>query len=386
MTKFGSSIASAIKSDPYAIQALGLKENSLVVDRLDEACRLIQYENAGKGRFYQKDATDEEIIQEIKLDSKRFDAGEGEFLQRDLEVLDPRRYEILRQEKEIWRDIVPVVNLNAPGMQTQRYQMVDFTGTPELKSDGATDAPMVNNKGSWYTRDVYGMHLGYNYTIDELRAHIHAGVPLETERIRAVNRGYSQANYEILFNGQLDQKAIPGLDGMINHTGVTNVVAHTSAGTNVTWVDKIAASEQAAVVKDITDLVSAANVATQDRFWNERVPGTIGIPLAQYNLINATPMNTANASNVTILAFALDNVRGLANIIPIIELDGKGTGATDLMMGWIPQEEIAQNTIAMEMMWQPMERRGQIFHFYSDMKFLGFLLRYTASMYQIYGI
>jgi hypothetical protein len=387
----GSSFFKTVISDPMAIAGLGFEqmgdaEATQRMDSLFEATRKIQWANHGHLQHFKVGASDAEVQEEVKrFDAKkvRMDAGEGTFLQRDLEFLDPQVYENLYQDKTQWERLFPQRELSAPGMDTYRYQMTDFTGEADFGSDGANDTPMVNNKGEWYTKLVHKLHLGYNYTIDELRAHIFGNRPLETQRIDAVIKGYQQKMHKIIWDGD----AAHDIDGVLNHPNVTNVVAPTRETSLITWAAKVAGTAGGMnVVRDLIDFVKAANIASQNRFWNAENPGIIAVPLDQFHLISAETLDTSNASNISIKDYAIKSIVGLSDIVGVIDLDGKGTGATDLAFGWVPQGNLMEIVTTMPMTWQPMERRGQLFQFYSDKKIIGPVVRYSDSMYQMYGI
>ena len=387
----GANIFKSIVTDEFALSSLGFEQmgDSEAVQKMDslfEATREIEWANENKLQHFNKNASDAEIQQEVKkFDSKkiRLDAGEGTFLERDLEFLDPTSYETLYQDKTQWKSLFPMRELNAPGMDTYRYQMTDFTGEAAFGSDGADDAPMVNNKGKWYTKQVHKLHLGYNYTIDEVRAHIYGNRPLETQRIDAVLKGYDQRMHKIIWNGDANHD----IDGIIDHPNVTNVVAPTRETSLITWAAKVAGTNGGMnIVLDVIDFVKAANIASQDRFWNAEVPGKIAVPLDQYHLINGYTINAANASNMSIREYCIKMIPGLSDIVSVIDLDGAGTGPSDLAVGWIPRGDLLEVVETMPTTWQPMERRGQFFQFYSDKKIIGPVVRYSDSMYQMYGI
>jgi hypothetical protein len=386
----GNGLFTTIASDPNAIAGLGIggMSDALAKERLDslhDMSRMIEYHNNDKQQVFNPRASDKEAKEDLKrLDSKtvRLDAGEGTFLERDLEMLDPTVYETKYQDKTQWRRLFPQRQMNSPGAATYRYQMTDFTSEAEFGSDGATDAPMANNKNRWYSKEVHRLHNGYYYTIEEVRHHIFGNQPLETQRIMAVNRGYEQKLHRIIYDGHADYN----IDGVLNHPNVTNVVAPTRNAV-VTWAAKVAAAGGPwDVVLDFIDFVKAANIASQNLFWTADKPGIIGVPLDQFHLISGTTIDTANASNISIREYVIQNITGVSDIVGIIDLDGKGTGATDLAFGWVPDGQLMEIVETMPITWQPMERRGQMFQFYSDYKFVGPVVRYSDSMYQMYGI
>lgn len=357
--------------------------NDSALGGLKEFARFCSATMAGWGSAYEKGKP----MEKIKEEAERMNAGEGDFLQRDLELLDPRQFKTLYSDHNYWKSLFPMVDDNMPGMQTYRYQMDDYTGKAALISDGATDVPMANAKAKWYSKDAYSIAQGYQFTVQELRAHIYGNQPLESRKINAALQGFDRAMRDIALNaGTSLTGGVADFDPIINHPNVSNTVVATSTGANVTFAAKIAAGEQLAVIFDIGDMISDANVASQDRFFNEMQPGIIAMPLSQYNLISRTTLSTANASNISIKRYCEENIDGLEKIVPLLDLAGQGTGATDLMVAWINNPEYLEVRNTMPITWQPMQQQGFNFKFIADMRTVGFVLRYAPAMIQRYGI
>jgi hypothetical protein len=377
-------------SDGEGASWLGLENESpalaqVKLDNLVEFLSKTYYVEQGMGSVYNKGASDKEMHEDKKrLDSKiiRLDAGEGAFLERDLEWMDPTKYEELYKDNTQWRALFPVKNLNSQGADNYKYQMYEVTGKAKPLSNGATDIAMANSKNKWYEQKIHDFGLGYDYTVQEIQAYITGNQPLETERIRAVTLGYDNTMNDLIWNGDTDLS----VEGYINHSAITPVTAPTRE-TVVTWVDKVAAASGGMnVVRDIRDFVKAANVASQNRFWNAQAPGVIGIPLDQYHLIVSETLNTANASNISIKDYCIQSFAGLSAIEPVIELDGAGAGATDVALGWIPQSNLTEVVEGTGTMWLPMQAQGFRYVFNSWKRMCGPVLRYVDAMYQMDGI
>jgi hypothetical protein len=354
--------------------------------RLAESCRMLEFAQLGHLDSYKQGvkagASDTEILEvinDVKKEAARFDAA-GLFLERDREYHDPRQFEALYRKMN-WQDFFPVTNLGTAGLDDYRYDMFNGQAEAQPLIDNATDIKMVNDEMDSFTKKIKSIGLGYGYSIKELRAHALTGKPLDTRRIQRVLKGYDQKMYKMVFNGD----AVLNIDGFLNYANVTNQVAHTSAGTNVTWAAKIAANEQDAVLKDIGDLVSGMAIDSENNFGTMENKVTIGVDLENFLLIARTPRSTT--SDTTILQYALKNIIGLEGIIPMQPLKGAGTGATNLMLGWVNDPEYLEFVTATGVNWFEMIKpNARTFRFESDMEIVGSVVRYTPALYQIYGI
>lgn len=369
---------------------LGLENDSsaLAAVKMDSLVKFLKhtyYVEKGMGANYNHDASDKEIHEDKKrMDSKiiRLDAGEGALLERDLEWMDPTRFEDLYKDNVQWRSLFPVKNLNNQGVSDYKYKMYEVTGKAKPLSNGATDIPMAGSKNRTYKQEIHDFGLGYDYTVQEVQAYIQGNQPLETERIRGVNLGYDNTMNDLIWNGDAEL----AIEGFISHSAITPVTA-TTRETVVTWADKVAAASGGMnVVRDIRDFVSAGQTASQNRLWNAENPGMIAVPLAQHQLITSETLNTANASNISVLDYCVQSIPGLSGIVPVIEMAGAGAGATDIALGWIPQSNMAEVIEGTGVMWLPMQAQGFRYVFNSWKRMSGPVLRYVDSMYQLEGI
>lgn len=371
--KIGQGLMNQINSDSIARSSLGLGSVSgQELARFTEACREITYIQSGMGGVYAANRTDSEIAEIVKeINTKkaiRQDAGTGSFLERDLIFADPVTSDV-QYQKMNWKEIIPVINQNTPGADSYQYQMNDLIGKVEFAADAASDAPTSTNNYDWFFKKIHKIHGKYDVTLDEMRAHIFGNRPLETERLKALFRGYDEKMFDVTFNGDADRD-IEGLNAM---SGVSTAAVSTVPTTAfVTWADKIANGHEIFLFKDIAELVGTANADSKYVYWGRDQPGVIGLPPAQYRLANETVVSVTNASNITIRQLALQNIEGLKDIIQVPEFTK--------MIGFIPQPEILHNRVAMDVTFQPMERRGQVFSWYSDMKIVGPILKYIPSM------
>jgi len=353
------------------------------MDQLGEALRRVEYDKAEiensafKGQ-YNKDLSDDQIIENMEK-AGRFDANEGLVFARQLEEIDPTRYEVVHKPLTKWKEVLPVKTFT-PGIDRITYRLMDQTGEAVLSSPGnITDVPMADANASEFSNGVFAWVLGYMYTAQELRRAAVAGVPLPSEKIIAVERGYAKRLQATMFNG--DTRI--GLKGFINATGVTNTQAPLGAsGTDRTWPGLEKTNDE--IAKDITDGASRIRVKTFGEFGESNL--TVALSQSRFDFIATTRM--ASGTDTTIMQFILANSasNGISRFVVVHDLSDTGTGDSHLMIIYPMENRVLEANVAEQILWMPMENRGTAFIFSSEMEFGGVTVRYAIAMDQTYGI
>jgi len=353
------------------------------MDQLGEAFRRVEWEKAEmensayKGQ-YNKDLSDDQIIENMEK-AGRFDANEGLVFARQLEEIDPTRYEVVHKPLTKWKEVLPVKTFT-PGIDRITYRLMDQTGEAALSSPGnMTDVPMADANATEFSNGVFAWVLGYFYTAQELRRAAVAGVPLPSEKIIAVERGYAKRLQTTMFDG--DTRI--GLKGFINATGVTNTQAAAPAsGSDRTWDGGDKTNDE--VATDITVSASRIRARTFGEFGEANL--TVALPQTEFDYIATTRM--ASGTDTTIMQFLLNNSasNGIARFVVVHDLVGEGTGSTQLMIIYPMENRVLEANVAEQILWMPMENRGTSFIFNSEMEFGGVTVRYAIAMDQTYGI
>jgi hypothetical protein len=321
-----------------------------------------------------------------KIANTRLDAfgGIGSALQRDLEALDPKTYAIEYQDQSIWRNFVPVrTDIRRPGVTTYRYKMSDFTAKGKESSEGVSDIPMVNANMASFEQPITKYTTGYQITDDEVKAFLEFGETPDPMYLNAVDESYTRFHYNAVLNGLEN-----GTEGLLNNSNFANAVVATS-GAAVTWAAKKALGTQVgldAIMFDVQDVVTDLRIASQDRYWNDANPGDIKVPIAQYMLLATTARSLAAGSDMTLLSYILMNTPGLRSIQPMLDLEGAGTGSTDLMLAYMPEARMMEYIITQERMWLPVQMQGELWKYGSNEKVAGLVVRNSVPHAYRYGI
>lgn len=377
-----------IKSNRYMRTVLGLdvndKHSDFKLDQLENSLREIEWEKKGiwknkfKGKFNRK-LDDEEILEGMKSSTSRFDE-DGLVFARQLEEIDPRLFEVIKTPLEQWKQLLPIKTFT-PGTERLTYTVRDLTGEAELSTPAnATQMAIADATAKQASNDVNVWNLGYQYSAAELRRAAYANVSLSRDKIMSVERGYKSKIQKVMFNGQADIN----LEGIFNHTGVTNVEASApGTGSAKTWqegTDKTAdeiASEIAGMATDIA-------IKTDGEWGFSGI--TVAMPISQFKYIGTKRMEAG--TDTTILQYLKQNSEsnGISEFVPIAQMDTAGTGGTGLAIAYPKDANVLEAQIAESIIWLPMVFQGQVFTFGSQMEYGGVAVRYPMAMTQIYGV
>ena len=351
------------------------------LDRLREAFRETEYHKAGienhafKGA-YRADMSDDEIVSNL---GTRLDTSEGLIFARQLEEIDPTRYMFIHKPLTKWKEVMPIRTFT-PGLDRITYRMLDHSGLAELNSPGnITEVPMADANAQEFSNKVYSWKLGYNYTAQELRRAAKAGVPLPREKVTAVEFGYQRRLQDTMFTGNSQLN----LEGIINHTGVTNTQAALPAtGTDRTWPGGEKTNDE--IAQEVMNTTSRIRTRTFSMYGVSNM--VVALNEARYNFLATTRM--ASGTDTTIMQYILQNSasNGIEKFVIIHDLTGQGTGSSEMMLVYPMSNDVLEANVAEQILWMPMETRGLSFIFNSEMEFGGVTVRYEIAMEQVYGI
>lgn len=353
------------------------------MDQLKEALRAIEWEKKGIMKYslkgqYRKDMSDDQILDRLQKVG-RLDADDGLIFARQLEEIDPRRFEVIKKPLDVWKRLLPVKSFT-PGTDRITYRVRDYTGQAELNSSAnVTEHALADAYAQEASNNVYAWNLAYHYTAQELRKAAVAGIELQTDKVRSVELGYQERIQTVMLTGNTQL----GLQGLFNHTNVTNSQVPAGAvTTDRTWTASTTKTPSE-IVDDIADMTSDIAVATRGRYGMSGM--TIAVPIEQFKYLGTKRMEAG--TDTTIMQFVLQNPAfGIERFEPVYELAGIGTGSTDLALAYPMDSDVCEAQIAENILWSPMEIKGRAFIFGSEMEFGGVVVRYPVAMQQRYGI
>lgn len=303
------------------------------------------------------------------------DAGEGAFLERQLEMIEAKVYEYKLRELK-FRQVFPISN-EGEGSATIAYDIIRNAGVAKIIASGATDIPRADTFIDRHYAVVRTVAISFAYTTQELRHAAFANVPLEVRRGNGARRGIEKKLSDIAWNGDAQY----GLLGVLNQPNIPQAEAAAPAtGSDRTWAggDKTPFEVISDIGNAITRVVNTTNQIHE--------PNTILMPVAQYEYLRKTPYSTQIAVNI--LSFLTDPKNGynIDKIEQVPELAGSGPGGEDQMLIYERSDEVLTFRIPMEMKPMPPQVVGLEFKINMEAETAGMVVRYPLAMDFTYGI
>ncbi len=373
----------------------GSVEQKIGLKRLGEEFRRIYYQNLSHhrsdiyGGLYQKAESEQEvaknnayILQTVKqrIGEQRADADDGQIFARQLEMIDPRRFAVKYRPRGMWRDIMPTVDVPR-GLDRITYRIEDFRAQEKAITVGTqTDIPYVGASAEEYSNKIIDKGLGYQYTVMELDRAAFAGVPLQDRYQQAVMKGYEEGQDTTAFDGDVEA----GIEGLINHTGVTsNLAAAPASGTDKTWAGTDKTNDEK--IADIRGMITTIAVQSEENYNAERTRSVLLVPRTPYDALN---VRMAAGTDTTVLEFILRQTKyGIVDIKVKPQLAGQGVGGTDLaIMMPLMDNEVMEFYVSDSILWEPAQFHGLAIRFPSRQRRGGVVIRYPIAMTQLYGI
>jgi|SRR5579859_1991375 len=249
----------------------------------------------------------------------RHDAAESAFFARQLEDIRGRAYDYKLIELKA-RMFLPVDNSVNPGAESVTYSQFTPRSLAKIIASYADDLPRSDSTGLQFTAQIKGIGGSYGYSIQEIRAAQMAGLPLDQRRANAARRGVEVVIDKIAQSGDSDYKLV----GFFNQPSATTFTVPAGVSGFTDWARKNPG-------EILSDMNGVANFIVSNTSEVEK-PDTLLVPIKQYTQIATTPMNSANASNVTILDMFLKNQPFVQMVAPWYALTGAGAGSTDRMI------------------------------------------------------
>ncbi len=303
------------------------------------------------------------------------DAGEGAFLERDLELIEARVYEYKLRELK-FRRLFPVSN-EGMGSDTIAYDIVRGAGIARIIANGADDLPRADTFVDRFYAVVRPVGISFGYTTQELRNAAFANKPLEAMRGAAARRGMEEKLSDLAWNGDSAFNIVGILD---NPNIPQSQVAAPASGSDKSWSggDKTPLEIIADITGAISDIVTNTNQVHR--------PDTLVLPVAQYEYLVKTPYS--NRVPMSIMRYLIDplNKVGLTTIEQAPELASTGPASEDQMLLYEKTDEVLQFRIPMELRAMPPEQRNLEFLINMEAECAGLVVRYPLACSFSYDI
>jgi len=302
------------------------------------------------------------------------DAGESLFLERQLESVESRLYEKKLRELK-YRQYLPVTGVAGAGAAVVSYYLYTKVGMAKIIANPSDDLPRSDVFATRHTQQIHNEGTSFGYSTRDLRQAVFAGVPLDTMKADSARRAIHELENTLAWNGDTSH----GIVGFLAHPNIPTVQAPLDAtAATREWSGKTPDE----IIDDIRLMTSGIRQATRGVHQGN----VLLLPIAQYDIIALT--SRATFSDMTILEFVTkpNNSFGLTKIDWLIELEGAGTGATDMALCYELDDEVVQMHIPMEMQMLPPQARNMEFIIPVEAEIGGVVVRYPLACRTLYGI
>ena len=290
-----------------------------------------------EGRF---DEAERNYIQNV---AGRQDEAFSFFLARELTQIRARVLEVSKAPMNAFR-IFPVQTEVAPGAATAIQRIYDSTGMAKVIANYADDLPRADAVGKEVVSKVVTVGDSYGYNTMEIEHAQFAGVNLSMYKAQAARRAVDLKINQMAWFGDADH----GVTGFIDNPNLTAVtLAADGTGSSTKFTDKT--PDQ--IIRDITKLITAINVATN----NVENPNMVLLPTEAFDHIVMTPRS--QYSDLTILEF-LRRSHPDVRFEKVGELDGAGTAGADLMIAGRFDPDVVRLEIPERFRQLPVEKRN----------------------------
>jgi hypothetical protein len=239
-------------------------------------------------------------------------------------------------------------------------------GQARMYSDYGTDIPRVDIGGTEHSIKVKDVTASFGYNIFEIRRAIYGGLPLEQKKARAARVAIERKLDKLAWNGDANYN----IQGFIKYPGTTEVtIPNTGTGSTKTWSTKTAD-------QILTDLGLIKNGVYFGTNGVEEI-NTILIPMAQMDLIKN--MQKSTASDTTVYEYFVRNNPNIT-LEAIREVDGAGTGGTDMIIGYKKSPEILRFELPLAFEQFPPQLDGVEYRVVAHAQVVGCIVYYPLSI------
>jgi hypothetical protein len=219
-------------------------------------------------------------------------------------------------------NLFPVDTNYNVGTEYYIYRMLDHTGKAKIVGNGTIgDIPRVSTKAQEVRGKVASIVAGFGYTVQEIRAAAMALINLDEQESYAVKQTIEQSINYLIWLGDTDS----GIYGMLNHPGIPiGFVPADGTGLNTEFETKT--PEQ--IYRDISTMVNDIKTTTK----GVEVADTVVMPVKQFSYVNTKIFSSL--MGYTILEFLRRNLPEIKRWESAAELEGVGTGGSDVMMAF----------------------------------------------------
>lgn len=245
----------------------------------------------------------------------RNDASTTAYVARQLEYLRPGLFEVQypNLKGKRW---VPINSSMPVGAEQYTITIMDRVGEVKHVKDFSKDLSRVELKTSQASMNVFSMGISYAWNINEIRAAMFAGLPLQTKKAMFARDLMARKFDDILLTGE----TVTGAKGLFNLTGTeTYTVTADGAGGSKTFESK--APDK--ILRDLNNPFSQVILNSKE----VHNPNTMILPLSTQQYIAG--LRVGDGTSETVLSYWLrTNPYGISSVDYSTKLETAGSGNT----------------------------------------------------------
>lgn len=323
------------------------------------------------------------------------DAAETMFFERALTYVEAQLLYRLIPPLE-GRQYVATAALEPPGTKRTEYRMITQVGRAMLDTGTGDDAPTSTFYTETFGHNYYSLKSSYQYTYDELlsaqlasqNSHSTGGpaINIDMESALASRQAIAQTLDTICAFGT---GSVPsgvasvgpdvGLLGLLNQPYASAYTIPNGAAGSPLWSLKTPDE----VVADLTGIVAYQINAT----YKVHSPKRIIVPVDSYQA-QLAGRRMADGSDETILSFFQRTRKETEQPVEVRSwqlMSGAGTGSTNLMLAYDPDERMVCLKMAQEFTQLQVEYQRETYRIPCRARTAGVIARYPLSMTTSYG-
>lgn len=295
------------------------------------------------------------------------DANETATFARSLEHVFAELYDVEYADLKS-RILVPVKPAH-PGADSHTHREIEKFGQAKIVHNYATDFPAAELQGKEYTQAIRSLGGSYSYSIQDVRASVMSGFPLETEKAKAAREVMENLLDDLTLKGD----AATGLKGLNSLASDFNAVAKNAQTSGTTWLT----ATPAEILKDVRDLFKSVPVATK----NKHRANTLVLDSASYNHLAFTERADASMnSSQTLLQYIRQNVPDLQAIEVWTRLDHAGAANKSRIFAYDRNPRVIYQVIPQDFEQFPPQARGLAFIVNCHMRWGGVVSPYPKAV------
>lgn len=255
------------------------------------------------------------------IEDLRKDAASTAFVARQLEYLRPGLFEVQypNLKGKRW---VPVNSSMPVGAEQYTITIMDRVGEVKHVKDFSKDLSRVELKTSQASMNVFSMGISYAWNINEIRAAMYAGVPLQVKKAMFARDLMARKFDDILLSGE----TVTGAKGLFTLTGTETYTAPSDGSGGAKTFESKSADK---IVRDLNGPLSTIILNSKEI----HTPNTVILPLSSYQYIGAT--RVGDGTSDTVLSYWLrTNPYGISSAEYSVKLETAGSGPTKRMVAY----------------------------------------------------